>query len=218
MLALLAGELGIGPGRRVLDLGAGTGKLTRLLLGTGAGVVAVEPDAAMRARLPAAADVLDGAAESVPLPDASIDAVTVAQAFHWFEPSAALAEIARVLRAGGGLGLVWNERDESVPWVAELGRIFDWPTLRPYAKDTDWAAVVAASGRFTPVSHRTFAHEQLLDEDALVDRVLSTSYVATWDAGRRADVARRVRALVAGFPAGIRLPYVTDVYWCRTSS
>ena len=215
MVQLLVDELGIAPGRRVLDLAAGTGKLTRLLVATGADVVAVEPDPAMRVALP---DALEGSAEAIPLPDASVDAVTVGQAFHWFDAPAALAEIARVLRPGSGLGLVWNERDESVPWVAELGRIFDWPTLRPYPADPDWVAVLDGSGRFTPARHRRFASEQVVDEDVLVDRVLSTSYVGTWSAERRAEVARRVRELVAGFPAAIRLPYVTDVYWCRTPS
>ena len=215
MVQLLVDELGIAPGRRVLDLAAGTGKLTRLLVATGADVVAVEPDPAMRVALP---DALEGSAEAIPLPDASVDVVTVGQAFHWFDAPAALAEIARVLRPGGGLGLVWNERDESVPWVAELGRIFDWPTLRPYPEDPDWPAVLDGSGRFTPARHRRFASEQVVDEDVLVDRVLSTSYVGTWPAERRAEVAREVRELVAGFPAAIRLPYVTDVYWCRTPS
>src|SRR5690606_25154234 len=96
----------VGPGRRVLDLAAGTGKLTRLLVPTGAEVVAVEPVAEMRAVLSAVlpgVEALDGTAEAIPLPDASVDAVTVAQAFHWFDPPVALAEIARVLRPGGTL-------------------------------------------------------------------------------------------------------------------
>lgn len=214
-MALLVEELGIGPGRRVLDLGAGTGKLTRLLVATGADVVAVEPDPGMRASLPGA---LDGSAEAIPLPDRSVDAVTVAQAFHWFDAPAALGEIDRVLRPGGGLALVWNERDDSVPWVAELGDLFEWPTLRPYPAGADWAAVLDGSGRFRPAQHRRFAHEQVVDEETLVARVLSTSYVTSWPAERRAEVARRVRELVAGFPAAIRLPHVTDVYWCRTHS
>ncbi|HEX8802631.1 MAG TPA: class I SAM-dependent methyltransferase, partial [Acidimicrobiales bacterium] len=122
-VALVVGRGGIGPGRRVLDLAAGTGKMTRLLLPTGADVVAVEPVAGMRAaleRLAAASpglEVLDGTAENLPLPDGSVDAVTVAQAFHWFDPPVALAEMRRVLRPGGHLFLVWNVRDREHDWV-----------------------------------------------------------------------------------------------------
>jgi SAM-dependent methyltransferase len=214
---LLVDELDIGPGRDVLDLGAGTGKLTCLLVRTGAPVVAVEPVAAMRALL-TCAPVLDGTAEAIPLGDASVDAVVVGQAFHWFDPEPALAEIARVLRPGGGLGLIWNERDERVPWVDALGRIVNWQVERPYQRHRDWAAVVDASGRFSPVEHRQLPHEQEVDADALVDRMLSTSYVATWSSERQATVAAEVRALVAGFPPVFRLPYVTDVFWCSTPS
>ena len=101
-MRLLVDALAIGPGRDVLDLAAGTGKLTRLLVPTGAHVVAVEPVPAMRALL-TDVDALDGTAEAIPLPDASVDAVTVGQAFHWFDPPTALAEIDRVLRPGGRL-------------------------------------------------------------------------------------------------------------------
>ena len=107
----------------MLDLAAGTGKLTRLLAEGGADVVAVEPVAAMRAVLAEAMPeitVLDGTAETIPLGPASVDAVTVAQAFHWFDAEAALAEIHRVLRRGGGLGLIWNAMDSSPEWVAVL--------------------------------------------------------------------------------------------------
>ena len=217
-MRLLVNGLGIGPGRDVLDLAAGTGKLTRCLLPTGARLLAVEPVPAMRAKLPEGVEVLDGTAEAIPLPDASVDAVTVGQAFHWFRYQDALADVARVLRPGGGLGLVWNERDETVPWVREFGQIINWQVDRPYEKGVDWAGVIDASGRFGPVEHRQVGWEQVLDEDGLVDRLLSTSYVATWSGERQADVDRRVRELVAGFPAQIRLPYVTDVYWCTTTS
>ena len=112
--------------RRVLDLAAGTGKLTRSLVAAGHDVVAVEPAEEMLAHLRAAvpaAEALVGTAEAIPLPDASVDAVTVAQAFHWFDPPAALREIARVLRPDGALGLVWNTRDEREPWVRRLGEL-----------------------------------------------------------------------------------------------
>ena len=103
-------------------------------------------------------EVLDGTAESIPLPDASVDVVTVAQAFHWFDAPVALDEIARVLRPGGGLAILWNERDESTPWVAEMSRIIRWHerTVSRY-QHVAWAEIVAASGRFTPLQEEADA-------------------------------------------------------------
>jgi len=117
-LAWLAERIGIGPGRRVLDLAAGTGKLTRQLLTLGADVVAVEPGDEMRGvlvRVVSEAETLAGSAEAIPLPDAAVDAVTVGQAFHWFRTEEALGEIHRVLRPGGALALLWNEWDHQDP-------------------------------------------------------------------------------------------------------
>jgi len=122
-VAYLAAELRLGPAARVLDLAAGTGKLTRLLVEGGAEVVAVEPVAAMRAALERAVPgvtVVDGTAESIPLADGSVDAVTVAQAFHWFDAEAAIVEIHRVLRRGGRLGLIWNVMGADAGWLAAL--------------------------------------------------------------------------------------------------
>jgi ubiquinone/menaquinone biosynthesis C-methylase UbiE len=124
----LVRELGIHPRSRVLDLAAGTGKLTRLLAQLGAEVVAVEPVDEMRGRLVETVpgvEALAGTAEAIPLPDESVDAVTVGQAFHWFDGDAALAEIHRVLRPPGRLGLVWNVKDESVDWVRHLAEIVE---------------------------------------------------------------------------------------------
>jgi SAM-dependent methyltransferase len=145
-LAWLAERLELGPGRTVLDLAAGTGALTRALLTTGAEVVAVEPVAEMRSALPAETRVLDGTAEAIPLGDATADAVTVAQAFHWFDGPVALAEIHRVLRPGGVLALVWNRRDQASP----VNRAID-TLLAPYRHDTPshatdaWRAAFAAA-------------------------------------------------------------------------
>ena len=211
-------RLGIGPGRTVVDLAAGTGKLTRLLVPTGATVVAVEPLASMREQLGAAVpgvDVLKGTAEAIPLGDASTDAVTVAQAFHWFRADEALAELARVLRPGGGLGLVWNERDESVPWVAEMSRIMHRDRCIPYDPTADWAATVAASGAFTPLEHTQLGHEQIVDADGVVARALSSSYVAVATPEEKERTAAELRALVATFDEPFPLPYVTDVFTCR---
>jgi SAM-dependent methyltransferase len=217
-LAALDAELGLGPGRDVLDLAAGTGKLTRLLVARGANVTAVEPVPAMAAQLAAAVPgvtLLDGTAEAIPLVDRSVDVVTVGQAFHWFDAPVALAEIARVLRPGGGLALIWNNRDSSVDWVADVEELFSWPDLKPYDRDVDWAGLLEEAPDFRDVRHETWSLVQPVDADLLVDRVLSTSYVATWSAERQAELGRGIRARVAGFPPTFDLPYVTDVYWCR---
>ena len=135
--------------QRVLDLGAGTGKLTAELLALGHEVVAVEPLEPMRARIPAEAEALDGSAESIPLEDASVDAVAVGQAFHWFDQAAALAEIVRVLRPGGSLGLLWNLLDDDVPWVAAVADAFDAEDRASLAGELD-AAVRGRRGARRP--------------------------------------------------------------------
>jgi SAM-dependent methyltransferase len=217
-VALLAAELALGPGATVLDLGAGTGKLTRLLAERGAALVAVEPSAAMRAEFASvlpAVPVHEGTAEEIPLADATVDAVVVAQAFHWFDATRALGEIARVLRPGGGLGLIWNERDESVPWVAQLSRVMQWDVRMPYVVGTDFRAVLDASGRFTPARRARFRFEQELDRDGLCERVSTTSFIAAMAPPERAAVLDSVRELVADFPERFALPYATDVFWCH---
>jgi SAM-dependent methyltransferase len=230
-VAHVVGHGAIGPGRRAVDLAAGTGKLTRLLVPTGADVVAVEPVAGMRAQLAAALpgiEVLDGTAEDLPLPDDSADVVTVAQAFHWFEPPAALAEIRRVLHPGGHLFLMWNARDRSHDWVRAFGDLLvdDPGAERPYDSydDVDYAALVgsAGAGRFTPVELWTHAWEQPCDPDLLADRAESVSIVGALAADERARVLDRVRALarthpeLAGRPT-FGFPYVTRVYRCRAT-
>ena len=215
-------ELGIGPGSTVVDLAAGTGKLTRLLVPTGATVIAVEPVAAMRAKLVdvvPGVEVRDGTAEALPLADASVDCVTVAQAFHWFRAAEALAEIHRVLRPGGGLALLWNSRDASVPWVARLNEVIRWNKGQiPQYDDgaEDWAAQVVGAGGFTPLQHRPFRHDQEMDLPLLLDRVSSTSYIAALPDDDRARVLDEVRALVAeaGLAEHFALPHRTDLYWC----
>ncbi len=216
----LVEEIGITPGRRIVDLAAGTGKLTRLLVPTGADLLAVEPVAAMRDQFRVAVpdvEVVEGTAEALPFDDHSVDGVVVAQAFHWFDLVAACREIRRVLRPGGSLGLIWNSRDVSVPWVAELSRIIRWDERGrwqvPYTVEVDWAERFASDETgFGPL--RTFhtTYRQRLDEDTLVARVLSTSYLASQDADAQAVVADRVRRLVAGFPDTFDLPYVTVAY------
>ena len=222
-VALLCEELGIGPGARVLDLAAGTGKLTRLLAPTGAEIVAVEPVSEMRRRLrqhvPQAL-VLDGTAERIPVPDGSVDAVTVAQAFHWFDAEVALKEIAWVLRPGGGLGLIWNERDTREPWVEDLSRLIRWDERGehrvPYTTEVDWAGRIDGMDTpFAPVQRYDTTYRQPMDPDTLVARVLSTSYIASQPIEERDRIAAAVRDLVAPLGDTFELPYQTVVYWTR---
>lgn len=215
-VAFVADRFGIGAGTDVVDVGAGTGKLTRLVAALGAHVVAVEPVAEMRAMFSATVaevEVLEGQAEALPLPAASADVVVCGQAFHWFEPRGALEEFARILRPGGGLALLWNVRDESVPWVAELSRIVRWDAFaRGHYSERNWAGVVAASGRFGPLERTRFPSVQVLDHAGLVDRVASISYVAALEPPEREEVLDAVRTLVRDFPPTFELPYITDVW------
>lgn len=220
---LLCRELDIGPGARVLDLAAGTGKLTRLLVPTGAEVLAVEPVAEMRAQLAASvpdAAVLDGTAEDLPDLGGPVDAVTVAQGFHWFDTEVALTQIAAVLRPGGGLGLLWNDRDVREPWVAELSRLIRWDERGrwrvPYTIEEDWAARIEGTGApFGPVERYDTTYRQPMDADTLVSRVLSTSYIASRTDLERTTLAAQVRELVTDLGDTFELPYVTVVQWCR---
>ena len=226
-LACIVGRAGLGPGRTVLDLAAGTGKLTRLLVPSGAEVVAVEPVAAMRAELTAATagvEALDGTAEAIPLPDASVDAVTVAQAFHWFDPVPALAEIARVLRPGGTLLVVQNERDLEVDWVRRFGDLLDTGRGRPYDVyyEADWAAraVADGGGAFTFGGRFECRWEQPCDAGLLVARAASVSVVASLADHEREQVLERVRRLAATDPElvgrpSFPFPYTTRVAWAH---
>jgi SAM-dependent methyltransferase len=202
------------PPRDVLDLGAGTGKLTRSLVAAGHRVTAVEPLPAMREQLVRTvpgAEVREGAAERIGVADASFDVVTVAQAFHWFDHDLALPEIARVLRPGGELAVVWNMRDEGVPWVAELGVLMGGSTVGEVRLAE---SAIAASGRFGPVEQATFSYEQRLDEAALRDLVLSRSWCAVGSVEERRESLDRVSALfrTRAVDGSLTLPYVTSCY------
>jgi SAM-dependent methyltransferase len=226
-VAHVVGHGQIGPGRRVLDLAAGTGKLTRLLVPTGADVVAVEPVAAMREQLRAllpAIEVRDGTAEGLPLADGSVDVITVAQAFHWFDPPVALAEMHRVLRPDGHLFLVWNTRDRSHDWVRQFGDVLvdDPDAERPYDSyyDVDYPAVVGEVGGFTPVELWTHDWEQPCDPDLLVARAESVSVVGSLPPAEKQRVLERVRDLARTHPDlrdhdRFPFPYATRVYRCR---
>lgn len=214
--------LDLGPGRRVLDLAAGTGKLTAALVPSGAEIVAVEPVAAMRARLAEVvpgADVREGTAEAIPLPAASVDAVVVGQAFHWFDGERALGEIRRVLRPGGGLGLIWQSRDPQRPWQHHLEVLIDrLATTEPRFRTGAWRRAFERSTGFERLEEAIFRNVQRGGREMVVDRVASISYVAAAPPEAREHVLDDVRALLVNDPETsgrelIELPYVTRVYW-----
>lgn len=199
--------------RDVVDLGAGTGKLTRSLVALGHRVTAIEPLTEMLELLPAAAPgawALLGDAEVIPLPDACADVVTAAQAFHWFDHAAALPEIARVLRPDGRLALVWNTRDDRDPWVARLSATIGSETV----ERADAEEPIEASGLFGAVEKATFAWTQRLDRATLRDLVLSRSYCAARPPGEREAILADVDRLFDEHAAGgaVALPYVTECY------
>jgi SAM-dependent methyltransferase len=199
--------------RDVVDLGAGTGKLTRALVSFGHRVTAIEPLPEMLELLPAAAPgaaAILGSAEVIPLPDEHADVVTCAQSFHWFDHAVALPEIARVLRPGGRLAFVWNTRDDRDPWVARLSALIGNESV----SREESSAPVVASGLYGPVETAQFAIEQILDRERLLDLVLSRSYCAKLPPAERKPILDAAGALydeVAG-PDGISLPYVTECF------
>jgi SAM-dependent methyltransferase len=217
-------ELGIEDGTRVLDLAAGTGKLTRMLVPTGAFVVAVEPVEGMRAALTRSlpdVQALAGTAEAIPLPDGSVDVVVVGQAFHWFDGDAALAEIHRVLRPDGRLGLIWNVKDESVDWIEKLGEIMEsYRGGAPRVASGAWKEAFDRTTLFTPLERARFSFVHEADFAAVVARVTSVSFIAALPPAEFARVVDQVRTLLATHPetkgrSTFELPYRTGVYWCE---
>jgi ubiquinone/menaquinone biosynthesis C-methylase UbiE len=213
-VAWLVERLRITAESTVVDLAAGTGKLTRALVPTGARVVAVEPVDDMRAHI--ATESLSGYAEAMPFPDGFADAVTVGQAFHWFSTDRALTEIARVLRPEGGLGLIWNGRENDVPIQQAFTDIVEELRTNEAAWKRDaWRDVLEASPLFGPIEETAVTWERKLDADELVELASSISFVAAAEPARRAAVLERIRALAADGP--VDFPYVTNVFVTRVS-
>ncbi|HEX3932398.1 MAG TPA: class I SAM-dependent methyltransferase [Nocardioides sp.] len=197
----------------VLELGAGTGKLTRVIAELGHDVHATDPDAAMleilEREVPGVPTARAGA-EEIPLGDDSVDAVIAGQAFHWFDLDRALPEIARVLRPGGRLCLVWNSRNEKIPWVRRLGAIIGAQDQRSQP-----AEAMIYSELFGFVEEREFTHWQMIDRRTVQDLVLSRSNVAVLDEQARADKMAEVLAFYDEFGRGMdgmQLPYVTRCF------
>jgi SAM-dependent methyltransferase len=224
-VAWFAEHLRIRPGRTVVDLAAGTGKLTRLLAPLGSDLLAVEP-------VPGMARVLHGSLPAVPLASAtaeampfsagSLDAVTVAQAFHWFDADRAFAELHRVLRPGGRVGLVWNARDRTVEWVNEVWSIMDRVEKRaPWRAHEQWHdSAFGERAGFGPLHEATFRHEQNQSPEIVVERVRSVSHVAVLAAVEQQEVLDEVGTLLASHPDTrgrdfLTIPYRVDAYWCE---
>jgi ubiquinone/menaquinone biosynthesis C-methylase UbiE len=210
----LADRLGIDASATVLDLGAGTGKLTRLLVPRAARVIAVEPGPAMLAELRRAvpeAEALLGAAEAIPLPEDAVDAVVCGQAFHWFRTDEALGEIGRVLRASGGLGLIWNRRDQADPLQQEITGLIQ-PFVPPGRPPVDAPVAAFVKRTLGETARHSVGFEQELDADDVVQRIASTSFVAAAPAAKRGELEEALRALVAANGGRVPFRYVTEAF------
>ncbi|MGI3902603.1 MAG: class I SAM-dependent methyltransferase [Janthinobacterium lividum] len=197
---------------RVLDLGAGTGKLTQQLVARSLDVVAVEPSEAMLSELRRSLPDVEaraGSAEAIPCPDETVDVVLVAQAWHWVEPRVAVPEVARVLKPGGRLGLIWNCRQESEGWTGDLGRL-----MGHLGSMEDNSRNPPVGPPFGAIERQDFRWSNPITLEALVDLVASRSYVIVLPDEERRKVLDEVRAIAArepGFAEGglVPMPYVT---------
>ena len=218
------------PGPRVLDLGAGTGKLTATLVALGAEVIAVEPDSAMLTELRRAVPAvraLPGGAEAIPLPDASVDAVLAGNALHWFDMAVAGPEIARVLAPGGILAGLWNVMDNRVDWVAGLERVSGSAAIGPRDTLSSWRAATADMhlpntglvARFGSPEQAEFPHEQRRSADSLVATLATRAGMLVMPEPDRAATLGRIRAFLASRPetdhGEFTLPMLTGVLRVR---
>jgi SAM-dependent methyltransferase len=223
LLAWLGDALRLGSGRTVVELGAGTGKFTRLLARSGVDILAVEPVDAMRAELAAALPgivSIAGTAQAIPVADERADAVLCAQSFHWFASTAALEEIHRVLRPRGKLGLVWNVRDDSVDWVAAITRL-----IAPYEGDAPRFGTGAwrqpfDGPLFTDLIETRMNHRHVgPPREVVLDRFMSVSFIAALADREQAKVRREIETLLSTHPAlkgrqSVEMPYITRAYHC----
>jgi SAM-dependent methyltransferase len=206
----LGQRVGLKPGVTVIDLGAGTGKLSRPLAATGARVIAIEPVEAMRGAIGPEIEAVEGAAEKLPLPDGSSDVVTVGQAFHWFDGAVALAEIHRVLRPGGSLALIWNVRRMEDPIHAAIEELIKgYVEQVPRHRTGTWRNAFARTDLFGPLDEMHFPHEQLLDAHGLAARVGSISAIAALSHDERTRILEGVRSLAGG--GRVKLRYICEV-------
>ncbi len=217
-VVLLRDTLDLRPERTLLELGPGTGKLTRLLAPSGVAIIGIEPVGGMREALTEAMpgiDVRDAVAEDLPLEPGDADAAVAAQAFHWFDGGRALDELARVLPSTAPLALVWNVRDESEPWVRALTDL-----IEPYRGDTPshrsmrWLDAFDGTNRWDHPRRVAFPYRHVTTREGVVDRVLSISFIAALPQEERDRVADGVRALLP-LSDEVVFPYRTDVWLSR---
>jgi SAM-dependent methyltransferase len=211
VVGAVTSELRIPAGAPVLDLAAGTGKLTRALLAAGLDVVAVEPQSALREVLAAnvgSERVRAGLAEAIPLPDASVAAVTVADAFHWFDHAAALAEIRRVLRPGGGLAVFSTAPDwRGASWAHEVGTIVSGARPEhPHFDGPPWQDAVVASGGWTAPREVRVTSSQPAPRERFVDYLASMSWVAALPEQRRQEMLAEIGALISAGETPAEVP------------
>lgn len=204
----------------VADVAAGTGKLSRQLRAAGARCVAVEPSASMRAecrRVSPDTEIVAGSAEALPLADDAFDLVTVAQAFHWFDARRALHELARVLRPGGVVVLVWNDRETSLPWAGALDRILHAAGSSSCASPEDVRPRFEGDPHFGPFAPWAIGHHVPMRAADVEDMVTSRSYVRVLPPEHRRAVVQEVSAVTAPLPQVISMPYTTKAYCARAT-
>ncbi|HVF11582.1 MAG TPA: class I SAM-dependent methyltransferase [Actinomycetota bacterium] len=211
----------IGPSTRVLDLAAGTGKLTKLLVDSGARVTAIEPLEDMRKSFSTVVpdvEILDGTAELIPVEDGVFRAVTVAQAFHWFDQKRAASEIQRVLENHGWLFLIWNTGDKSYEWMSRISEIVDpIQASVPDYETQDWQGAVKDSGLFGPIEHIAFPNLHEVNRQIVEFRFASSSYIANLEEAERSILMSKILQVIDTDPATsgkakFWMPYVTDAY------
>ncbi len=222
-VAWFVDHLRIEPGRSICDLAAGTGKFTRLLLPTGANLIAVEPGPGMRATFRSVipdVPLLAATSEALPFAPASLDAITVAQAWHWFDHDRATAQAARVLKPGGALGLVWNARDRTEEWVDAVWSIMDRVEKRaPWRDHENWReSAEREMPGFRPIHEAQFRHVQTMAPEDVVRRVASVSHVAVLPDRARERVLDEVRHILGTHPAvrgrdQVGIPYRVDAFY-----
>lgn len=220
-LRFLTEQLCLRASSRILDVGAGTGKITRALARTYQNIIALEPVQAMRQKIHMFAPntrVIGGVTEAIPLENVSVDAVVAGNSFHWFANATALQEIARVLKPEGRIGLLWTVRDESVDWVAELIHIMDRHRgYTPGYREGKWAAILAQSERFRRVGQKSFQFSQRTNRKTVTDRVASMSFIQQLSPGERQKILEEISTILrksssTEWGADVEFPYRTDVF------